>query len=180
MDEWSEDPIEELARELREGVGAELRAEAEIVEHETRIGRLRRRASVDAALEAMHRGDGISVISGDRTVTGDLVFVGNDYLSVQAENEVIDARFSLVAFSVVRRSSGGHSARAGSRTMKARLAEYEHTGETLQLVAPALEIERLGRIVVTAVDHVILRDADDVDLYLPIDAIALVIRTRSS
>ena len=41
--DWSDDPLESLARELRESVGSEFRAEAEMVEIETEIGRLRKR-----------------------------------------------------------------------------------------------------------------------------------------
>ena len=49
---WDDDPIESLARELRQTVGAEFRAEAEIVEIETEVGRLRRRTLSDVARQA--------------------------------------------------------------------------------------------------------------------------------
>ena len=178
MSEWREDPIEELARELRQGAGAELRAEAEITEMETHLGRLRRRSLADVAGEAMNRGDTITVISADRTITGSLEFVGSDYVIVQTASEMVDARLTLCAFSLTRRRSGGHLTRSGSKTMKARLAEYEQTGEPLQLLAPSLGVNATGRISVGATDHIVLT-ADGVELFVPTDQIALVIRTRT-
>ena len=120
MADWPNDPLEELARELRQTVGAELRAEAEITEHETQIGRLRRLGMSDVARAAMHRGDVVSLITATHTITGTPVYVGKDYLVCETQTEIVDAPFERVVIRVERRPEGGHTTRGGSITFKAR------------------------------------------------------------
>ena len=129
MNGETDDPFDELARELRRGVGAEWRDEAEITELETRLGELRRRRLSDVAREAMHRGDEISITVGGRTLTGSPMFVGKDYLVVQTPSMTADVVLDRALVSVRRKPDGGHTTRGGSATFRARLAEYEHTGE---------------------------------------------------
>lgn len=178
MADWPIDPLEELARELRQTVGAELRAEAEITEHETHIGRLRRLGMVDVARAAMHRGDLVSLVTATRTITGVPVYVGKDYLVCQTQTEIVDAPFERVVIKVERRTAGGHTTRGGSITFKARLSELEHTGEIVTLSTADAALEVRGRIAIVAADHCIVEDPEGPRLHIPISQITLVIRPR--
>lgn len=178
MTDWPNDPLEELARELRQTVGAELRSEAEITEHETHIGRLRRLRMSDVGRAAMHRGDVVSLLTATRTITGTLAYVGKDYLVCQTATEIVDAAFERIVIRVERRPEGGHDARGGSITFKARLSEFEHSGEMVTLTTVDAALEVRGRIVVVATDHCIVEDQEGPRLHIPISQIALVIRPR--
>jgi hypothetical protein len=87
---WDEDPLTSLARELRQTVGSELRAEAEAAELDAETGRLRRRDLAQMAREAAQRGGLVSIVTASRTVTGTTVHVGKDYLSIETSTEVAD------------------------------------------------------------------------------------------
>lgn len=179
MADWPIDPLEELARELRQTVGAELRAEAEITEQETHLGRLRRLRMSDVARAAMHRGDLVSLITSTRTVTGVPVYVGKDYLVCQTPTEVVDAPFERVVIRVERRPAGGHTTRGGSITFKARLSELEQSGEMVTMTTAEASIEIRGRVAIAATDHCIIEDPEGPRFHVPISQIALVIRPRS-
>jgi hypothetical protein len=178
MADWPNDPLEELARELRQTAGAELRAEAEITEQETHIGRLRRLGMSDVARAAMHRGDLVSLITATQTITGTPVYVGRDYLVCQTPTEIVDARFERIVIRVERRPEGGHTTRGGSITFRARLSELEHSGEMVALTTADAGLEARGHIAVVAADHCIVEDPDGSRLHIPISQIALVIRPR--
>lgn len=175
---WAEDPLVSLARELRQTVGAELRAEAEAVENEVEISRLRRRTSSELAREAARRGDRVSLVSAARTVSGTLVHVGRDYVSVETAAEHVDARLDRIALVVSPNASGGFSPSGGSITFKARLSEYEQTGESVELIATGLSFSVSGAIQVVAADHVIVCASGGVRTSLPLELIDLVLRKR--
>ncbi|NIR42069.1 MAG: hypothetical protein GWN79_28635, partial [Actinobacteria bacterium] len=59
---------------------------------------------------------------------------------------------------------GGRTVRGGSRTLRARLAEYEQTGEPVTLHTSEGEVR--GRIAVAATDHVVVDD-DDMEHVVP-------------
>ncbi|HEY5652680.1 MAG TPA: hypothetical protein VIW46_14640 [Acidimicrobiia bacterium] len=176
MTEWSNDPLEDLARELRQTVGAEIRTEAETTEHETHIGRLRRLGLSDVARAAMHRGDLISLITATRTITGFPVFTGKDYVVCQTQTEIVDAPFDRVLMRVEREPRGGHTTRGGAITFKARLSEFEQTGEPVTIVTADAGIELHGRLTVVARDHCIIEDHDGSRVHLPLGQICLVMR----
>lgn len=175
---WDDESFDELARDLRQGAGAEMRAEAEEVERQAHLGRLRTRSLADVARQAMHRGDRAVVEVAGRIITGHVSHTGTDYMVVEGDDEVVDIRLAQAAIGFERSAHGGHSTSAGSTTMRARLAEYEQTGEPVRLVAPLIPMEVAGSLIVVARDHVTVRRSDGGDVHLPIDAIALVIRPR--
>lgn len=176
--ESREDPLEGLARELRRTVGAEMRAEAEAVEHETEIGRRRRRSMSDVAREAAERGDRVSLLTSVRTVTGTIIGVGRDYLTVSTEAELVDARLTRAVTVIHSRRAGGSPAGVPSITFQARLSEYEQTRETVTVVAPGLGQGIEGVIDVVAGDHLIMVDRDGATTMVPTEAIDLVLRPR--
>ena len=172
------DPFEELARELRRGVGAEWKDEAEITELETRLGELRKRRLSDIAREAMHRGDLVSVTVGTRTLTGSPMFVGKDYLVLQTPAITVDVVLDRALMSIRQKPEGGHTTRGGSATFRARLAEYEHTGEpvTFHLMGGADDLT--GRIIVAAADHCTMTTAEDQRVHVPVPLIDMISRPR--
>lgn len=177
MTEW-DDPIEELARDLRQGVGSELWAEAEATEFDTNIGRLRRLDLADVARSAMHRGDIVSLVTATATITGIPVFTGRDYLVVQTPSEIVDAPFERVLIKVEAQPAGGHTTRGGAITFRARLGEYEQTGETVTIIAADTGVELTGRIAVVATDHCVVEDLDGGRTHVPISQVSMVVRPR--
>lgn len=173
---------DDLARELRQTVGAELRAEAEISERETEIMRRRHRTLSELVREAAARGDRVSVVSATRTVTGDVAHVGRDYLTLTSDTEVVDARLEAVLIAPHPSRQGGSRTSGGSITFKARLSEYEQTREPVTIVTSrggtSTEAGIDGVLEVVAEDHVILSDRDGTSLAVPLGAIDLVLRPR--
>jgi hypothetical protein len=179
MSEWNDGAHDDLARELRQGAGAEMRAEAEIVEQETHLGRLRKRSLADVARDAMHRGDAAIVEIGGRVLRGHLAHAGVDYIVIETDEHAVDVRLVAVAIRFDPSPQGGHSSPGGSRTLRARLSEYEQTGEELTVVAPGIGVEVSGAIAVAASDHLVVRRSDQTSVHVPTGAVALVIRPRS-
>ncbi len=164
--------LTDIAAELRSSTGAEILDELEITESETELGRLRKRSIQQVWEEAMHRGDLITAVTILGAVTGSVDYVGTDYATVVGGDSVWDLRTNRAVISRVRRSSaGGHTASGGSRTFKARLAEYEATGELVTLVIPSMEAH--GRIAVVAVDHVSIAETT---ITIPIGLIEVIRR----
>lgn len=178
MSGGSRDPLEELARELRQGVGTEFRAEAEITEQETHLGFLRRLGLVDVGRAAMHRGDVVSLLTPLKTITGSPAYVGKDYLTVETRSEIVDAPFDRVLIRVERRPSGGHTATGGAITFKARLSELEHSGEQVTMYAAEANHEITGRVSLLATDHCIVEDPEGPRVHIPLNLITMVIRPR--
>jgi molybdopterin converting factor small subunit len=180
-EEW--DPrLDELAAELRQRVGDEFRQEAEELERLSEQQRLRNRTLSDAAQEVMSRGDRVSITTGKHTFTGRLVSVRGSLLQVETPEAVVDANLEApVHFTVIERSrAGGSSARGGSGSFKARLSEYEQTGEALEfIISPHGEVLR-GRILVVGTDHIVVRDDEEQDCYLPLGTVAAVVQRRLS
>lgn len=175
----ADDPFEELARELRQGVGAEWSEEAEITERETHLGSLRKRRLADVAREAMHRGDVVSALVGRRSVKGSVMFVGADYLVIQTASQTLDIVLDRAVLRIETRPGGGHTTRGGSATFKARLAEYEQTGEPVTLHLIGDVPQQTGRILVAAIDHCVTEDAEGVRSNIPIALIEMISRQRA-
>ena len=170
------DAMADLARYLRQGVGQEWRAELEATEFETHQDRLRRRTLRDIAKMLLHRGDRLTMRTGQLQLTGEVVGGGRDYVTINTEHLCADARLDRVALRVTRRSSGGVEARGTAPTWRARLTEMELTQEMVEVYAPSLGVSQPGRIRVVATDHLWLVDPTGFDSYLPLEEIAVVIR----
>jgi hypothetical protein len=175
-DEFAEDPLVRLARELRQGAGAEIKAEAEAVELDVERARLRRRTLREVAGETAARGDRVSVVAPGRTITGEIRHVGRDYLSVETLTEIVDARLEAVVMAITPSTTGGFSGRGGAVTFRARLAEFEQTGEWVELIASRILHVVRGVVAVVADDHVVARDEGGVSTVFPLALVDLVIR----
>lgn len=175
MTGFTDDPLDDLARHLRTGAGSELRAEAEIAELETHQGRLRRRSQADVARQAAARGDQATLLLSDRTISGAVTHVGRDYVTIETETEIVDARLAAAIVRITPRRQGGLVTGKGSATWKARLAEFESTGEPLTAMTAGGRWQ--GMITVAATDHVIFVDEGS-EMMIPYDLIDFIVRPR--
>ncbi len=173
---WDPDQFADLGDELRRGAGAEFFAEAAEIEEETHRLRRRRRTLGDYASELVQRGDEVAFRVGERTVTGLAVFAGSDYLTVRTGLTEATVRLAAVAIAVRRRTEGGHVPVGGARTFKARLAEFEMSGEPVTLVAPTSGLDLEARIELVATDHLVAHDVDGGEWLIPVARVSLVLR----
>jgi hypothetical protein len=172
--------LDELAAELRQSVSREIRWEAEDIEADALKLTLRRRTLSDAVVELLHRGDRVSFITLPLTVTGLLSHCRGDLAVMESGSATVSA--NLAGPVVVRREqsarSGGSSSTGGPRSFKARLSELELTGEPIGLITPSTAEVIVGRIDVVGVDHVVMTGPGDIDWYIPLLTVALVVQAR--
>jgi hypothetical protein len=176
---WNPDDFEELAGQLRREVGGEFRAEAEEVERLTDLQRRRRAGLAEVAMAAMHRGDQVTVRTRSGTWIGELVAVGDDYISLQALDVKIEALVDAVALDLRPSRVGGRSGKPASATWRARLAELAVTQETVTVMAPDLGVEAHGQIDLVARDHVVSTGLTG-RTYIPLISLTIVLRTVPS
>lgn len=159
------EPPDDLARELRERVGHEMRQEAEMLEQDAASVELRRRRIADVAIEALSRGDIVTVIAGDRSIRGRLSYARSELASVETAVGRVDVHLAAgVILRIDERSTeGGRTPRVGSETLRARLFELELSGSAVEVWAPAHGIEVMGPITAVGKDHVIVQDQDDAE-----------------
>ena len=169
------DDFDDLAAELRRRIGAEFRDEAEEVERLVELQRERKSTLRDVAMAAMHRGQRVALRIFEEEWTGELIGVGSDYLSLRTPTVFLDARLDSVAITTPRAREGGRTAKAASETFRARLAEFESTGERVTVRSRLPVIEVAGVIGVVAADHVVVNCPDE-RCYLPFNGIFMVIR----
>ena len=172
--------LDDLAAELRQSVSREIRWEAEDVEADALKLTLRRRSLSDAVAELLHRGDIVSFVTPPLTVTGRLSHCRGDLAIVDSGEATISA--NLAGPVVVRREqsarSGGSSSSGGSGSFKARLSELELTGEPVGIITPSTADVILGRITVVGTDHLVMTGPGNIDWYIPLPTIALVVQAR--
>lgn len=170
--------LDDLAAELRQSVGREVRWEAEDTEADTLKLTLRRRTLSEAVVELLHRGDVVSFVTPPLTVTGRLTHCRGDLAIIDSQEARISA--NLAGPVAVRREkaarSGGSSSTGGSGSFKARLSELELTAEPVGIVTPSTAEVILGRINIVGADHIVVNGPDNIDWYLPIPTIALVVQ----
>lgn len=154
------EPISELSAQLRSSAGAEMIEEWEATERETEQGRLRSRTLTEVWEQAMHRGDRVTASGSFGVCSGTVEYVGKDYAVVAGEDIAWDLRLDSCAVVIRRSPHGGHSVTGGSRTLRARLAEYEASGE--RVTVHTATGSHQGVVGVAAVDHVLLSDQGDI------------------
>jgi len=176
-DQW--DDFEGLASELRQRVGSEFRREAEEVERLVELQRIRARTLSEVATEHMARGDRIAVHVGGHRLTGLVTAAIKDLLQLEEGNRSMDVNLGAgVMLELVERArSGGHDGTSGSRSFRARLAEYEQTGELLTLILSPGGTTLRGRIRVVGADHAVVEDEEDRTFYLALGTIGAVVRS---
>ena len=172
--------LDDLAAELRQSVSREIRWEAEDVEADALKLTLRRRSLSDAVAELLHRGDTVSFVTPPLTVTGLLTHCRGDLAIMDSGEAPISA--NLAGPVVIRRErsarSGGSSSSGGSGSFKARLSELELTNEAVGIITPSTADVVLGRIHVVGTDHIVMTGPGNIDWYIPLPTIALVVQAR--
>jgi hypothetical protein len=169
--------FDDIGRELRQAVGGDIRAEAEENERLTELGRRRQWDMAELARRSMNRGDDVTIDASGRTHRGTITAVGADYLTVETESSVVEARLSKVIITIWRRRSGGSSVKPAAETWRARLAELEQDGESVILQAAGRDVG--GVITVVGADHVEVTDADGTAHVFPLELTELLLRPRA-
>lgn len=165
--------FDDLARALRQGPGREIREEAAADEELTELQRRRRLTMAEAARDAMHRGDRVTASAAGLSLTHPLIAVGHDYLTMDDGDRVIDIRLADAVVTVTARSSGGMSSRPAAATFRARLAELEQEGASVEVMTRD-GAGATGRIDLVASDHLVVEDQGGPRFYLPLAAVAVV------
>jgi hypothetical protein len=180
------DPFDDLTgdAELEAAAGAareERRADEEQYAHAAARQWARHRDLVDIARELQHRGDTVAAQIGETEFRGVIDTIGADYLQLRTATDRVD--ISLVASGPARvpmplvirvterAREGGRRAEPEARTFRARLLEYD--GEEIDAVIGSvlLREDLRGRLTVGR-DHLVVRDGDAGETYLPIGHVA--------
>jgi hypothetical protein len=172
---WEPEEFEDLAAELRRRVAAEFRNEAEEVERLVLLQRRRKAVLRDVATAAMHQGQGVTLRCLEDVWTGELLAVATDYLSLRTATHFLEARLDSIAIGLTPARQGGRTGKPDSDTFKARLSEFEMTGEEVTLRCSSPTIEVTGVIEVVATDHVEMKLSNE-RCYVPLDSVVMVIR----
>jgi hypothetical protein len=148
----------------------------------------RHRNLVDVVREHQHRGDAISVQSGDIVFVGVVDAIGRDYVKLRTEGGSVDIRLASSSPSdatpapvlvriVSRARRGGCRAEADAQSFRARLLEYEADEVEAVVGAPTFGAELHGCVVVGR-DHIVVRDRDGGQTYVPLGCVAWVRSVR--
>ena len=164
-----------LARYLRQGVGQEWRAELEATEFETHQERMRGRTLQGVVRMLLHRGDWLTIQTGNLQWSGEVVGCGEDYLTLGAGELCVDARLDRITLVVAKQESGGMETRGAADTWRARLRELELADQRVELYGPTLGPSRRGKIRVVSTDHIWLVEGTGLDSYLPLEEIVVAI-----
>ncbi len=168
----------ELGRELRQGVGADLRADAEESERLALQTARRRRTLVDVARELMARGDLVGVGVPGRRFTGVVTHAAGDLVVVRTAGGLVDVNLRAPAHLRVleRAPRGGETSTDGPSSFKARLFEIELAATPVAIGCSTVGDEQRGTIAAVGVDHVVWHDGDGAEWFLPIAAITHVLQ----
>lgn len=170
------DGLGPVGRELRQGVGAELRADAEETERLVALAARRRRSLADLAGDLRARGDTVAVDVPGRRFTGVVVHAGADVLRLRTAAGSVDVPLrGAVGIAVLQRApTGGADGTDGPASFRSRLLELELAGTPVELGDATTGGPLLGRLAAVAVDHVVLAGAAGDERWLSLAAITYV------
>lgn len=176
MDE-QQNPDPELESVLRDA-GREMIEEAAEDERLTELLRRRRMEMSDLALEWVHRGTRVRAEAGTQTFSGQVVFAGTDYVTIERVEDQVALRLDRATWTLEPDHGKGHEQTGPATSLKARLSEWAATGETVRLtVAEGRAL--VGSITVVAADQVEVQQ-DHLTVVVPIDLILAVITSRGT
>ena len=171
-----ENPDPELESVLREA-GREMIEEAAEDERLTELLRRRRMEMSDLALEWVHRGQRVRAEAGTQTFTGQVVFAGTDYVTIDRGEDQVAVRLDRAIWTLEPDPGEGHEQTGPATSLKARLTELAATGEALRLfVAEGRAL--VGSVVVVAADQIEFQQ-DHLTVLVPTDLILAVITSRA-
>ena len=168
------DEFDDLARELREGAGRDVREEAAEDETLTELQRHRSRDLSDATREAMHRGDRVTIRVAGTTFGDPIESIGADYLTMATPESVVDVHLPRAVLTIERRPHGGRTGKPAAWTFKARLAEHEQTRRPVELILDTGDRVR-GVIHVVATDHLVIAAGETGARLVPISLVGAVL-----
>lgn len=170
------DGFEPVGRHLRQGVGAELRAEAEEAERLAALAARRRRSLADVGNDLHARGDTVAVEVPGCRFTGAIVHVATDHLQLRTVGGVVDVALrGPVTLTVVERArTGGADRHDGASSFRSRLLELELAGDAVELGDAVSGGTVGGRLSAVAVDHVVVVDPDGTERYVSLSGITFV------
>lgn len=171
---------EDLARAER-AWRDELRAEAEEYEALAAKDLARSRRLVDVAAALCHRGDVVEVTAVGAVFRGEVTDAAGDLACITTATGEVDLCLTapLLLRVVERARRGGRPLGRGAAGFRARLAEYEASGEQVLLGLLPAGQELAGRIDAVALDHVLLSPTGGEVVYVAAAAVAWVRRPRS-
>ena len=177
-----DDFLDELGRELRERIGAEMRWEAETSERDAAAVEMRRRLVADVARELASRGDTVSLFAGARSVRGTITYARGDIATLDTPGGQVDAHLAagLILRVDTRSPSGGTAPRSGSDTLRARLLEHEVLGNRLEFWSARHDLEISGDVITVGKDHVIVQDRNNQEWIIPLMDVAWVRRVPNA
>lgn len=172
---WPDDPgLAALGRRLRD----ELLDEAREVEALVEDSELRARTLEDVGLEIVNRGDKVMVDVPDKRFVGTLTYAGQDFLTLQDEESLVDVSMTGGGyFRVVERSkSGGRARGEGPGTFEMRLVELKTEMTTVEIGLAVGGQVVTGKIHAVGQDHVVIVDQTKDEWYVPLGSVSYVIR----
>lgn len=163
------------AWEAADGFDEAVRAEAADVEADAETARRRGRTLAGSVADLAARGDRVAVACGDVRLAGRVVGVGEDLAVLLAGDTEASVNLAgPVVVSLVEESrTGGVLQRGGSRSFRARLLEFELSGEPVTVVGSTFVEE--GVIGSVAADHVVV-DRGSGEMYVPFGLVGFVTR----
>lgn len=169
----------DLARRLRQGIGAELRAEAEAVEHAAATAARRRRDLTAVGRDLIARGDDVAVTVPGRQLRGTVVAAGDDWLGLATAHGRVDVptRGPLTLTVAATGGTGGREPGGAPATFRGRLRQLEVAGTPVEVGVRGLPEVRTGRIAVVAPDHLAL-STDDREVLVTLVGISWVAERR--
>jgi len=164
---------------LERRLGAELRRHMAEAEREAQTLAAKRRALSDVARGAVDRGDAVTVSAGGVEFSGMGVYARGDLMTLSSQSAIVEVHISVIDWLRIdaRARAGGRSSPVEAESFTARLGLLELTGESVMLLGSAVRVE--GRIAAVARDHVQVVAADGKDWFLPMAAVAFVVRSKN-
>ncbi len=175
MDE-QQNPDPELESVLREA-GREMIEEAAEDERLTELLRRRRLEMSDLALEWVHRGQRVRAEAGTQTFSGQVVFAGSDYVTIERVEDQVAVRLDRATWTLEPDHGEGREQTGAATSLKAWLSELAASGDLVRLVV-AEGRALVGSVAVVAADQVEVRQ-DHLIVLVPADLILAVITSRA-
>lgn len=154
---------------------APFRREASELEHDAEVARLRGRSFADALGDLGARGDRVRVECGSSAVVGRVVHAAGDVAIVDASDREATVHLAgPVAVGLVEAAAtGGAGSRGGVGSFRARLLEFEVSGEPVVVVTDSMS--QPGTIGTVATDHLVV-DRGTGEWYVPLARVGYVTR----
>jgi len=172
-----ERPDPEIEAHLRHGAGREWLEDAAEDEQLTEVMRRRRLGLADRARELVHRGERVRAEAGSHTFSGQVVYAGSDFATVDRGEDLVEVVLDAALWTVEHGDSGGEEQNGEPLSFRARLAEVAAApGAVRVIVADGRVI--MGSVELVAADHVEMAQ-DGNTVVIPIRLIVAMIRPNA-